>query len=210
MYSVRPSFVLGFHGCDKSVADAVFAGKKSLRDSTNSYDWLGNGVYFWENSPERALDFARQIKNLSKLFKKKIKNPAVIGAVIDLGHCLDLSEAKNLKLIKSAYEFLKSTSKSAGSELPENKRAKKSKKLLFRHLDCAVIEMTHTLQEELVADGIEDYEYDTTRGYFIEGQKLYKDTGFCEENHIQICVRNPNCIKGFFRVRSKHKSFRIP
>lgn len=100
MYSVRPSFVLGFHGCDERVAEEVFADKTSLRESTNSYDWLGHGVYFWENSPERALDFAQQIKKAPKLFQEKITKPAVIGAIIDLGHCLDLSEAKNIALIQ--------------------------------------------------------------------------------------------------------------
>ncbi len=210
MYSGRPSFVLGFHGCDQSVAERVFADKTNLRKSTNSYDWLGHGVYFWENSPERALDFAKQIKNSPKSFQEKIKSPAVIGAILDLGHCLDTSEAKNIKLIQQGYKILKDSCDSAGFELPENKRAAQSKKLVFKHLDCAVIEMTHQLQKELVSDGIEDYEYDTVRGYFVEGKELYENTGFYSENHIQICVRNPNCIKGFFRVRSKHKSFHIP
>ena len=51
LYSILPSFALGFHGCDESVADAVLAGNQQLFPSRNKYDWLGEGIYFWENSP---------------------------------------------------------------------------------------------------------------------------------------------------------------
>jgi len=57
MYETLPSFVLGFHGCDRRVAERVFAGKSTLKSSENDYDWLGHGVYFWENNPQRAMDF---------------------------------------------------------------------------------------------------------------------------------------------------------
>lgn len=35
---------------------------------------------------------------------------------------------------------------------------------------------------------------------FTEGKPLYPGAGFHEKSHIQICVRNPNCIKGYFRI----------
>ncbi|MGM0377752.1 MAG: hypothetical protein ACQEQ0_13340 [Bacteroidota bacterium] len=64
MYSKRAGLILGFHGCDKSVRDAVVAKKGVLlKPSKNDYDWLGNGVYFWENNCKRALDFAIFPKN---------------------------------------------------------------------------------------------------------------------------------------------------
>ena len=44
LYSRRSNLVIGFHGCDKSVVDAVVAGKTDLLSSTNDYDWLGNGI----------------------------------------------------------------------------------------------------------------------------------------------------------------------
>ncbi len=30
---------------------------------------------------------------------------------------------------------------------------------------------------------------------------LYPEAGLTEKNHIQICIRNPNCIKSFFLPR---------
>lgn len=38
------NLVIGFHGCDLSVADKIITGKDELRPSKNSYDWLGHGI----------------------------------------------------------------------------------------------------------------------------------------------------------------------
>lgn len=88
MYSIRPNLILGFHGCDLSVVKKVINGEEPLQSSHNEYDWLGSGVYFWENDYERALDFAKEAK---KRKGSGIRTPAVIGAVICLENCLDLT-----------------------------------------------------------------------------------------------------------------------
>jgi hypothetical protein len=64
MYSSLPHFVIAFHGCDKSVANKVVSRTNPhLISSKNKYDWLGHGIYFWEQNYRRALDFATQIKD---------------------------------------------------------------------------------------------------------------------------------------------------
>ncbi len=62
MYSSLPSFVLGFHGCDESVSKKIINGGDILKPSNNDYDWLGNGIYFWENDPYRALEYAKHLQ----------------------------------------------------------------------------------------------------------------------------------------------------
>jgi hypothetical protein len=57
-----PSFVLGYHGCDRDIAEEVLSGKFALAPSKNEYDWLGHGVYFWEHNPRRALEWAKSLK----------------------------------------------------------------------------------------------------------------------------------------------------
>jgi hypothetical protein len=42
--------------------------------------------------------------------------------------------------------------------------------------------------------------YETVRGAFWEGERLYPNAGFRERNHVQLCVRDPAAIKGYFRV----------
>jgi hypothetical protein len=46
LYLHRSNLIIGFHGCDKSVADLVVSGKGKLLTSRNDYDWLGYGIYF--------------------------------------------------------------------------------------------------------------------------------------------------------------------
>jgi len=194
MYSTRPGLVLGFHGCDESVALEVLNGKTSLRESTNNYDWLGHGVYFWENSPSRALEFAEHLQKYPNRSKGTITKPAVIGAVIHLGFCLDLLDFGNLRLLKGGYKILQDTC--TWSDFPKNKSIGGIGELLFRELDCAVIESVHISRKEI---GLPPF--DSIRGVFSEGDELYPNAGFRDKDHIQICVRNPNCIKGFFLPR---------
>lgn len=201
MYSSLPNFVLGFHGCDLEIGNNVVAGKDRLTQSENDYDWLGHGIYFWENNPQRALEYATTLKENPKRTLGKVNTPAVLGAIIDLGYCLDLFEASSLILVKKSYELLCSSK----MELPENKPANKSADLLLRYLDCLVIETLHSYNAD------NNYrDYDTVRSGFNEGKDLYPNSGFKEKNHIQICVRNPNCIKGYFIPLMADDEYRVP
>jgi hypothetical protein len=195
MYSTRPGLVLGFHGCDESVALKVLTGKEFLKRSANKYDWLGHGFYFWENSPSRAMEFATYLQKFPDRSRGIIIKPAVIGAVINLGFCLDLLDFDNLQYLKKSYETLQSFS--SNSDLPENKSIGGIGDLLLRELDCAVIETLHTIIKDSHQSS-----FDSIRGVFNEGEELYPNAGFRDKDHIQICVRNPNCIKGFFLPRT--------
>jgi hypothetical protein len=205
VYSSLPSFVLGFHGCDAVVCEKIVNGKDTLKPSSNDYDWLGNGIYFWENDPLRAMRYAELLQKYPKRAKAIIRKPAVIGAIIDVGRCLNLIETKSLDIVKTAYELFKSTQEKAGLPLPENKPVGDEQDLLLRKLDCAVIETIHAYNKE------NDHpEYDSVRGVFWEGNELYPNAGFKERNHIQICVRNVNCIKGYFTPLDADAGFPVP
>ena len=65
--------------------------------------------------------------------------------------------------------------------------------MFLRELDCAAIE---TLHKSLKKN--KEKEFDSVRGVFWEGKELYPKAGFREKDHIQICVRNIDCIKGYF------------
>jgi hypothetical protein len=315
LYSKRSSLAIGFHGCDKSVVKKVVQGEDFLNFSTNKYDWLGKGIYFWQNNPKRALEYAQESM---KRKDSTIKEPAVVGAFIDLGHCLDLIDLECLQEVKQAYEALKAFNNKAGLPLPTNDDPEGSQDKLLRRLDCAVIETTHTLNNGLIESiensidtltkllnkldlisslhlqgeitdlhyfeivlnlvgdviksmndlfkkiitkdvnarcyrilisiketskalqsvhnslknntQIEDNvieiftqtvrvlknaislfpEYDSVRGVFWEGGELYPTAGFSNKNHVQLCIRNPNCIKGFFLPRDLDDKYPNP
>ncbi len=48
--------------------------------------------------------------------------------------------------------------------------------------------------------------FDSIRAVFVEGDPIYPDAGFNEKSHIQICIINPNCVKGIFLQRKADKS----
>jgi hypothetical protein len=196
MYKLYPSLVLGFHACDESVGERVLSGAAPLRPSENEYDWLGHGIYFWENSPNRATQWGELQQRRAKVAK-----PCVVGAVIALGRCFDLLESESLEILRKHYEALVETYRSAGIEhqIPKNEGIRGSEDLLLRKLDCAVIEYMHSQMEEHFKLGGNVRPFDSVRGAFWEGEELYPGAGFKQKNHVQICVRNPNCIKGYFR-----------
>ena len=193
LYSKPPQLVFAFHGCDASLAKMVVAGSELLKPSTNDYDWLGSGVYFWEQNYGRALAWAEQ-----QVYWGKISEPAVIGAVIDLGHCLNLTDSTYIDLLKNEYQLLVSDLELVDLPLPRN--SGKTSDKLFRRLDCAVIEHLNSRIETAKSDGELPCPFDTVRGLFSEGEPIYEGAGFKEKTHVQICVRNPNCIKALSRL----------
>jgi len=174
-YKSYPLFVFGFHGCERAVAERVLAGKEDLRQSANPYDWLGTGIYFWENAPERALQWARD---------QKKKEPCVIGAVIQLSTCLNLMDKGSAEEIRGAYD----EALAAGSPLPVNRDK--------RHgLDMFIINLA-----TLMADD-RGHTYDAVRGAFVEGEEIFPLSSIRSDTHIQLCVRNPACILAYFRPK---------
>lgn len=186
-----PSFILGYHGCDESLAEAVFAGRERLDHSTNDYDWLGHGVYFWEHNAQRAYDYAKTLAANPRHSKQRIAKPAVIGAVINLGYCLNLLDGRFIELVRKAHRDLEVAARKANRAMPQNTGGKD---LLNRKLDCMVIQTLHAIREDKM-----ESPFDTVRAAFIEGDPLYENAGFTAESHIQVCVRNPQCIMGYFR-----------
>ncbi|HEY3323253.1 MAG TPA: hypothetical protein VGP72_22555 [Planctomycetota bacterium] len=203
MYGTPSNLFLGFHGCDRAVGEKILAGKSGLKESRNKYDWLGFGRYFWEGDYGRAVEWSNWLAK--RKIPPRIEEPFVIGAIIDLGHCLNLLETENLRALQDGYEELVGLCREAGKPIPENKPLRGGSDLLLRHLDCAVLETVHRLVEEAGRPA-----YDSVRGVFWGGKELYPHAGFRSHNHIQICVRNPNCIKGYFRPLKPSRGYRVP
>ena len=167
MYSKKTNLLIGFHGCDRSIRDVVVNGG-NLKPSLNDYDWLGNGIYFWESDHIRALEWAEQA---AKRKSSSVKEPAVLGAVIDLGNCLDFTNRDSVPVLRAGYEWLKETHKREGRSMPQNRNIKGNTDFLFRELDCAVIQSMHDISRE---EGSPFLPYDSVRGLFLEGDDVYE------------------------------------
>lgn len=198
MYSNKTSFVFGFHGLDKDIAMKILTGEDKFKLSQNSYDWLGHGVYFWENNPARAQQWADE---QSQRQKTSVQTPCVLGAALDLGNCFDLLKQDCLDFLAAQYENMKTELESENTPLPENKPWTIADiDFKKRELDCAVIRYALEAAREI---GIN---YDSVRAAFWEGEDLYPNAGFKQYNHIQIAILNLNCIKGIFLPREEDTS----
>lgn len=118
MYRKLPNLVIGFHGCSRQTYENVLYRGQQLKSSENSYDWLGHGIYFWEQNLKRAEEWAK---------RRNGKDAAVVGAVMDLGNCLNLTDSASSEYLKVGYKALKARCEVDGSDLPQNRKSKKQK-----------------------------------------------------------------------------------
>jgi hypothetical protein len=166
----------GFHGTDPAFAERLIRGEVAVADwspSANEYDWLGHGIYFWEYAPDRARAWAGK--------------GGVVGAIIQLGECLDLSEVTNADLLASAYRGFVDQQRRFRKRIPTNEGKR-------RDLDCAVINylVKRTRRETGTA-------FQTVRALFLEGDPIFPGSAILRESHVQVAVRDPSCILGVFR-----------
>src|SRR5438132_1087904 len=141
--------VVGYHGCQKVFADGVRSGGIPLgrwKPSQNVYDWLGEGIYFWEGSRTRAEQWALiQFGDQAD----------VLEAEIELGQCLNLLESTYHDALRATYRNLRAVYRSLGWTLPKNQRK--------RHdLDCLVINKFVQFMEQLA--GQQGIGFQTVRG----------------------------------------------
>jgi hypothetical protein len=179
--------IVGFHGTRLSTALAIVKREQGFTPSTNSDDWLGHGIYFWEHAPKQALWWAER--------RQKRHNwgepVAVLGSMIRLGNCLDLLEPQNVDLMDDLHDAYVAELTQAGLSPPVNANQHK-------YLDCAVFQYAYPAIEP------QSGQIDTSRGVYVrtgkdrQGRKprVWKRSWIVRDAHIQICVRNPACILG--------------
>ena len=119
--------------------------------------------------------------------------PVVLGAAIDLGHCLQLADIRAVGYLREAYEELKLASEQESVKLPRNT----GKFFSNRKLDCAVFEALYKLRAKRNLPP-----FDTVAAYFVEGDEIYPGAAIRALDHVQICVRNPGKILGYFLART--------
>ena len=168
-----PAQVIAYHGCNKETLRRV-ARHEQLIPSTNAYDWLGGGIYFWEYGSHRAWEWAHA---------RFAGDAAIVQATITLGHCLNLLDTGYFHGVQIAYQELAQRFTDEGRNIPTNRADK-------RHfLDRAVIDDFCAVW---VRNGGEPFQ--TVRGCFPEGEPLYEGSKILRQTHVQISVRDATCI----------------
>lgn len=179
-------YVIGYHSCDRELGLRLISGSDELKLSNNKWDWLGEGIYFWEDDPQRALQYATENAAGSQKNKMAVKIPFVVGAVLDLGKCLNLVEVESLKILAKAHVSLTKLIEVSDTPMPVNKGKN-------RELDCAVFNYIHYSNK---LDHTEPF--DSIRCPFPEGDPAFLGSSITSRLHVQLCVRTQESIKGYF------------
>lgn len=169
-----PRTVVGYHGCSLDTANCILSEAQFL-PSTKAYDWLGEGVYFWEYAPYRALDWAA-----SKCGREG-GTPAVLRVTIKLGRCLNLLDIEHIPGLTEMYALFVDI---LGEEnLPRNTGQG------AHFLDREIIDgYCRTVAERTFKP------FQTVRGSFAEGEPIYSGSKILKKAHTQIAVRDTTCI----------------
>ena len=117
-----PLKVYGYHGTSKRSAQEIL--ERGFDFSINDYDWLGTGVYFFQDAPMRAVSWAKE---------RYPDSPAVIKSELILKNCIDLLDIDWYPIIRETYEmFVKEYEKAKIPLPPQNPLKSKA-----HRLDCA-------------------------------------------------------------------------
>lgn len=167
---------IGFHGTSAEAARRILSAGFEL--SRNEYDWLGDGAYFFQDAPARALEWARQ---------RFGDGAAVVGAVIDLEGCIDFLDVEWQEEVKRAYERYRALLEQETRPRPRQTRG-------AHRLDRHVI---NYLVAALAEQGLG---VKSVRAAFGEGAPVFPDSALLDRSHVQIAVRDLGAILSTWRL----------
>jgi hypothetical protein len=174
-----PIELVGYHGTNMESARQIL--QTGFTPSRNNYDWLGKGVYFWQDAPYRAWHWA------GGYCKKNGGDPAVIRSLVKIRRdefmdLLDYSQDPNwANYLSRTHQYLQ---QQTSSVLPPNKRASG-----YHALDRLVLD---TLIEDILRPV--DLNILAVRACFQEGEEIYPGSAIYNKSHIQIAVRDISSI----------------
>lgn len=189
------SLLVAYHGCDATVRDDLVTGTlASLKPSENKYDWLGPGVYFYETDCQRARQFAQASHDHPDRYytAKPIGTPSVVGAILRVATCLDMTTQEGLQHYRAAFVTLRDAL--GEDDLPKNQAAGvEDTDVILHHLDEAVIRMIHSMRKTQKLEA-----FQLVRGAFYQGNEAAPSSAFREGTHIQLALVEPSCVVGWF------------
>lgn len=191
--------LIAYHGCDVTTRDDLVSGRlKCLDHSTNHYDWLGSGAYFFEGDAERALLFAQASHRSpqKRYTAKPIATPTVVGVALRVQNWLDMTTQAGIREFSLAYQSMAAGLNATGALLPQNRPAGDSDNdIIYRALDNAVFNWLHQARATQTPPLAP---FQAVRAAFHQGEIIAPTSGFQASTHIQIALRDNRCIVGWF------------
>ncbi len=174
--------VTGYHGTSLQAAIAIEQ-QRQFRLSCNEHDWLGDGVYFFQDAPERAWEWAETHYTLF---------PAVIGAHLRFHptESIDLLDIHWTHTLTDAYDAFLGELMRANLAVPRQTSG-------AHRLDRAVINYAVGVLEQ------QGVIIRAVRAAFAEGAPVFPGSALFDRAHVQIAIRDPSLIDDLWMERKK-------
>ena len=163
--------VYGYHGTSLQLAAVIL--QNGFNPSQNDYDWLGDGIYFWQDAPARAWEWAKQQHGTEA---------AVIVAEISMRDCIDLLDIEWFQFLTEAYNSFMEQLRLAN--LPHPRQTSRA-----HRLDREVVNYSVGILAE------QGTIVSSVRAAFSEGNPVYPLSALFDRSHVQIAVRDPSLIE---------------
>lgn len=162
--------VIGYHGTTETLADQILARTYPLLQR-RAADWLGDGLYFWQDAPHRALWWAERRADRAR------QRPAVVRAVVDLEGAIDLLDRTPFveELLSLAYRIASGGAPAVLRNVGDN-----------HALDCAVVNTAAEYRRDLFGAA-----HRVVRGVFVNERPrpYFAGSALLKEAHVQFAVR---------------------
>ena len=159
--------VKAYHAGDANEIEYLIAGQPYMTPSFDINNWLGEGLYFWENNPNKA----------EKWQLEKCKG-AILECDIDTQNLLNLLEDTDSS--DSFFKRAKTLSQQYDTKYSNNRS---SQNFL---LDCKIFnEYKKEFKDQ----------FSGVRMAFYLGESVSKDGNIYTGQHIQICIWDISAIK---------------
>jgi hypothetical protein len=169
-------WVYGYHGTSMERAVAIV--EAGFKPSNNEYDWLGRGIYFWQDAPKRAWQWAQS---------NHPDNPAVVKSRLRLDRsCLDLLDIGYSPLLKTMYNGFITSYAQQNLTLPQQ-NPDRSK---AHRLDCLFFNYVVS-----TFNNISDKRISSIRSAFVEGDRIFPTSAIYDLTHVQIAILDSNLIE---------------
>jgi hypothetical protein len=194
--------VFGYHGTTQAAAKAILSDPTNFILSAGAGDWLGAGIYFFENSYQKGLEWARRSAGKTRPPSLR-QQEAVLGCEIDLTNCLDFCDPTQTAEFRNwvdvhintpdldmqhAPRLLSAKAREFSISDYPYRHAKNSDRYKFQYkinvLDKGVI-------DAFLATMRPAKRFTSVRAPFNSGRQLFPNSYLFHNSQIQIAVRDP-------------------
>jgi hypothetical protein len=187
--------ITGYHGTSRTNANRILAKLDSFKPSANDGDWLGYGVYFWEDAPVRAKIWAQHRFPLEPI--------EVLSASVDLTFSLDLFDVTTHRELRRAYvDFVDFEYRSGLRTTQPELRVEVGRAFTSddRTSNPLLRKPVHNYRDRAFIDWYisvlkaRKYNVTSVRGVFLSGHAVCRDSYLFDWSHSQISVIDPGVL----------------